>query len=71
MPQVTLLKTLRVPSQSDNGRKGYNKIQGNFRINRLGRKNVRFDKAKLIERFQEQEGERKKQQLLAAAVQSC
>lgn len=67
MPWVTLLKTLCVPSQSDNGRKRYNQIQGTFHINRLGRKNDRFDTAKLIERFQEEKGEKKK----AAAAFSC
>lgn len=71
MPPVTLLKTLRVPSQRDNGRKGYNKIKWTFHINRLGRRNVRFDKAKFTGRFQEQERERKEKQLLVAAVQSC
>lgn len=60
MPQVILLKTLCVPSQSDHGRKGCNEIQRTFHINRLGRKNARFDKAKLIGRFQEQEREKKK-----------
>lgn len=35
MTRVTLLKTQRV-----NGRKGYNKIQGTFHINRLGRKKI-------------------------------
>lgn len=71
MPWVTLLKTLCVPSQSDNGRKRYYQIQGTFHINRLGRKNDRFDTAKLIERFQEEKGEKKKRQQQLLAFSCC
>jgi len=69
MPQVTLLQTLCIPSQSDNGIKNTTEYKGLFILMGYAERMLDTIRPNLLEGSRSNRGEKIKD--LAAAVQSC